>query len=260
MMRPNLARWLGLNLLVLLILIAFLGVWEEGVRIFEVKRYLLPAPSAIVKQMKESQEFLVHHSLATLQSVVLGFGIALGLAIVLALGMLFSATLARLMQPIIVVSQTLPTVITAPILLIWVGWNLWTVVIAVVLNAFFPVVVSLYDGLRSPERDQIEMLEAAGATRWQIFRKLRLPASTPMLFSGMKVASTASVTGAMVGEWIVGQQGLGYYVRSMAGQLEMADVFAGVLLVSAIGVLGYLSVTVLERLVMPWYFVNKDIE
>jgi len=260
MMRPNLLRWIGTNLLVVVILLVLLGAWEEGVRFFEVKRYLLPAPSAIALQVKESQEFLVHHALATTRTVLLGFGISFGLAVLLALGMLFSATLARVMQPLIVISQTLPTVVTAPILLIWIGWNLYTVVFAVVLNAFFPMVVSLYDGLRSPERDQVEMLEAAGASRWQIFCKLRLPASTPMLFSGMKVASTASVTGAMVGEWIVGRDGLGYYVRSMAGQLEMADVFAGVILVSAIGVLGYLSVTVLERLVMPWYFVNKDLE
>lgn len=247
---PNILAALGLLLLVI--------AWEQGVQIFEIKRYMLPAPTVIVAAMKESREFLAIHTLATVQTVLLGFFISFGLAVILAVGMLFSPLLARLMQPLIVVSQTLPTVITAPMLLIWVGWGLTTKVVAAVLNAFFPIVVSLHDGLRSPERDQVEMLAAAGATRWQIFTKLRLPASLPMLFSGLKVASTASVTGTMVGEWIVMREGLGYYVRSMAGQMEMADVFAGVILVSGIGVLFYLTVVGLERLLMPWYFIHKD--
>jgi len=253
-------RWCGQNLLVLLALAFLAIVWEQGVRIFEIKRYLLPAPTAVFRALIESRAFLATHSWATIKTMLMGFGIATGLGILLALGMLLSPLLARLMQPLIVVSQTLPTVITAPMLLIWVGFSLQTKVIATVLNAFFPIVVSLYDGLRSPDRSQVEMLQAAGATPWQIFVKLRLPASTPMLFSGLKVASTASVTGAMVGEWIVGKDGLGYYVRSMAGQLETADVFAGVLLVSLIGVLFYLVITGLERLAMPWYFVNKQTE
>lgn len=259
-MKNGWLRWCGQNLLVLLALAFLAIVWEQGVRIFEIKRYLLPAPTAVFRALIESRAFLATHSWATIKTMLMGFGIATGLGILLALGMLLSPLLARLMQPLIVVSQTLPTVITAPMLLIWVGFSLQTKVIATVLNAFFPIVVSLYDGLRSPDRSQVEMLQAAGATPWQIFVKLRLPASTPMLFSGLKVASTASVTGAMVGEWIVGKDGLGYYVRSMAGQLETADVFAGVLLVSLIGVLFYLVITGLERLAMPWYFVNKQTE
>lgn len=257
-MKPS--RWLVSNLLVTLALLAVMFAWEQGVHSFEIKRYLLPAPTAIFRALVDSREFLTVHTLATVRTVLAGFGISLGLAILLALGMLFSPLLARLMQPLIVVSQTLPTVITAPMLVIWIGFSFATKVVATVLNAFFPIVVSLYDGLRSPDLSQIEMLQAAGASPWQIFVKLRLPASTPMLFSGLKVASTASVTGAMVGEWIVGKDGLGYYVRSMAGQLETADVFAGVLLVSLIGVLFYLGITALERVVMPWYFVTKQSE
>lgn len=254
---PSLPRWLGRNAAVAGILALLFATWEQGVRVFEIKRYLLPAPSAILGALVESREFLIQHSLATVSTVLVGFGISFGLAVALALGMLFSPTLARLMQPLIVVSQTLPTVITAPMLLIWIGFSYWTKVIATVLNAFFPMVVSLFDGLRSPDQDQVEMLAAAGASQWQIFAKLRLPASTPNLFSGLKVASTSSVTGAMVGEWIVGKDGLGYYVRSMAGQLETADVFAGVLLVSLIGVTFYLAVSGLERAVMPWYFADR---
>lgn len=258
MSRPSLPRWLGQNMTVAAVLILTLLVWEEGVRIFQVKRYLLPAPSAILHAMVQSQPFLVQNTLATLQTVLLGFTISLGLAVLLALGMLFSPTVARLMQPVIVVSQTVPTVVTAPLLLIWIGFGTATKVFATVLNAFFPMVVSLFDGLRSPDRSQVEMLEAAGATRWQIFTKLRLPASMPMLFSGLKLASTSSVTGAMVGEWIVGKDGLGYYVRSMAGQMETADVFAGVVLVSLIGVVFYLVISALERIAMPWYFLSKE--
>lgn len=258
MNRPSLSRWLMQNLAVAAFLILLLLVWEEGVRVFQVKRYLLPAPSAIAEAMVVSRAFLVQHTLATIQTVLLGFVISLGLGMLLAICMLFSPAVARIVQPFIVVSQTLPTVVTAPLLLIWVGFGTATKVIAAVLNAFFPIVVSLYDGLRSPELAQVEMLEAAGATRWQIFTKLRLPASMPMLFSGLKLASTSSVTGAMVGEWMVGRDGLGYYVQSMAAQMETADVFAGVILVSLIGVLFYLIISLLERVLMPWYFLSKE--
>lgn len=258
MRRSNPLRRFGQNVGVLAVLLLALAGWEQGVKLFEIKRYLLPAPSEIAGAFVTSGEFLAGHALATVQTVVLGFLIALGLAVVLALAMLLSPFFARLMQPVIVVSQTLPTVITAPLLLIWVGFNMTTKVIAAVLNAFFPMLVALYDGLRSPDGEQVELLQAAGASAWQVFWKLRFPAALPSLFSGMKVASISAVTGTVVGEYIVGKSGLGHYARAMAGQLETADVFAGVILVSAVGVLFYLTIALLERLVMPWYFIHKQ--
>lgn len=251
-------RGLAQNLVTLLVLLLLVVAWEQGVAIFQIKRYLLPSPTEIGRTMVESWPFLAQHSLATLQTVLAGFLISLALAMLLALSMLLSPALARLMQPLIVVSQTLPTAVTAPLLMVWVGPNMTTKIIATVLNAFFPMVVSLYDGLRSPEQTQVEMLQAAGASPLQIFTKLRLPASMPMLFAGLKVAAISAVTGAVVGELVVGRDGLGSYVRSMAGQLETADVFAGVVMVSVIGVLFYLTIRAMERVIMPWYFIHKD--
>lgn len=259
MRRRELLRSIGQNVIVTLIFILMLYAWEEGVRLFEIKRYILPAPTELYKTFKDPETYpwLIHHSIETFKTVAVGFALALGLALFLAMAMYFSRIVTRLMQPLIVISQTVPTIITAPILLIWIGPNITTKVIATVLNAFFPIVVALYDGLRSPDQDQVEMLEAAGASRWQIFRKLSMPSATPMLFAGLKVASTKAVTGAIAGEYVVGKDGLGHFARAMAGQLEMDDVFASVILVSAIGVISYLTVASLERIVMPWYFVSK---
>lgn len=260
MKRPDLARSVWQNIIVAAIFFLMLYSWEGGVRLFEIKRYILPAPTELYKTFIDpgTYPWLIHHSLETFKTVAAGFALALGLALFLAMSMYFSKIVTRLVQPLIVISQTVPTIITAPILLIWIGPNIATKVIATVLNAFFPIVVALYDGLRSPDKDQVEMLGAAGASRWQIFSKLCMPAATPMLFAGLKVASTKAVTGAIAGEYVVGKDGLGHFAREMAGQLEMDDVFASVILVSAIGVISYLAVVALERIVMPWYFVSKQ--
>lgn len=257
---PDLLKSIGQNLVVALIFLLMLFAWEEGVRVFEIKRYILPPPTELYRTFIDPEVYpwLLHHTGETVKTVLIGFALALGLGVILAAGMYFSRIINRLMQPLIVISQTVPTIITAPILLIWVGQNLSTKVIATVLNAFFPVVVALYDGLRSPEREQIEMLEAAGASRMQIFTKLCMPAAMPMLFAGLKVASIRALTGAIAGEYVVGKGGLGYYARAMAGQLEMGEVFASVILVSVVGVISYLTVVALERIVMPWYFVSKQ--
>jgi putative hydroxymethylpyrimidine transport system permease protein len=236
----------------LLGVVALLLLWEGAVRWLRVKPYLLPAPTAIWAAGWESRRFLLQHLLATLQTTVTGFGVALGLAGLLALTMHWAPPVARLLQPLTVVSQTLPTAITAPLLLIWVGFSFTTKVVAAVLNAFFPILVALYDGLRRPDPDAALLFAAAGATRWQRFWKLELPGAVPALLSGMRVGMVSALTGAVVGEWIVGKDGLGFWAKSMAAQLETAETFAAVALTSLLGVTLYLLLGRVERLLLAW--------
>lgn len=236
----------------LVALVLFLVLWEGAVRWLQIKPYLLPAPSAVWEAGWESRTFLLRHLLATLQATLSGFGVALGLAGVLALAMHWAPPVARILQPITVLSQTLPTAITAPLLLIWVGFSFTTKVVAAVLNAFFPILVALYDGLRRPDPDAALLFAAAGASRWQRFWKLELPGAVPALLSGMRVGMVSALTGAVVGEWIVGKDGLGFWAKSMASQLETADTFAAVALTSLLGITLYLLLGLLERLLLAW--------
>jgi putative hydroxymethylpyrimidine transport system permease protein len=237
-----------------LCLLVGLTIWEIAVRILKVKRYLLPAPSAILATAWESRVFLARHLVATLQTTVTGFAVALLLAGILALLMLLAPPVARLLQPLTVVSQTLPTAVTAPLLLIWVGFSFATKVIASVLNAFFPILVALYDGLQSPDPDAAALFASAGASRLQRFWKLELPGALPALFSGMRVGIVSALTGAVVGEWIVGRDGLGFWAKSMASQLETAETFAAVFLTAILGVSLYAIIGMGERLLLGWRY------
>lgn len=235
-----------------IVVVAILLIWEGAVRYLQIKPYLLPAPSAIWQAGWESRRWLLQHLLATLQTTVTGFGVALGLAGLLALAMHWAPPVARILQPITVVSQTLPTAITAPLLLIWVGFSFTTKVVAAVLNAFFPILVALYDGLRRPDPDAALLFAAAGASRWQRFWKLELPGALPALLSGMRVGMVSALTGAVVGEWIVGKDGLGFWAKSMASQLETAETFAAVALTSLLGISLYLLLGLIERFLLAW--------
>lgn len=240
----------AIELLIAAVLILLL--WEGAVRWLQIKPYLLPAPSAIWQAGWESRRWLLQHLLATLQTTVTGFGVALGLAGLLALVMHWAPPVARILQPLIVVSQTLPTAITAPLLLIWVGFSFTTKVVAAVLNAFFPILVALYDGLRRPDPDAALLFAAAGASRWQRFWKLEFPGAVPALLSGMRVGMVSALTGAVVGEWIVGKDGLGFWAKSMASQLETAETFAAVALTSLLGITLYLLLGLIERFLLAW--------
>ena len=241
-------RWLP----ALLIVLSILALWEAYVRIFDVQTWLLPAPSAIAVALFQDAGLLWYHTRATLTEIIVGFGVALACGVLLATAIGMSRTLERALYPFIIASQTIPIIVIAPMLLIWVGYGLAPKVIVVALISFFPIVVNMVDGLKSVDRDMVNLMRTLGANRRQVFFKVQVPTSLPYLFSGMRVAIAVSVIGAVIGEWVGSSEGLGYLMLRSKPQFLTERVFASIVILSALGIGLFASVGLLERLAIPW--------
>jgi len=247
------ARWLP----PLLIVVAVLGAWEGYVHIFNVQKWLLPAPSVIAATIGDSIGLLSRHTLVTLEEVLVGFGLALAGGVVLASGITLSRTAERAIYPFVIASQTIPIIAIAPLLLVWVGYGLAPKIIVVALIAFFPIVVNTVDGMKSADPDVVNLMRTLGASRWQIFLKIRVPSSMPFLFSGTKIAIAVSVIGAVIGEWVGSSEGLGYLMIRSKPQFLTERVFAAITFLSAMGVGLFLLVGVAEKLAIPWWHSER---
>ena len=235
------------------IVLALLGVWEGYVRLWAVPKWLLPAPSVIAATLVVHWELLWGHTVITFLEVIIGFAVSLLCGVILACAMAFSRTLERALYPFVIASQTIPIIVIAPLLLIWMGYGLAPKVVVVALIGFFPIVVNLVDGLKSVDPDVVNLLRVMGASRWQIFVKVQWPSALPFLFSGTRVAMAVSVIGAVIGEWMGSSRGLGYLMIRSKPQFLTERVFAAIVVLSAMGVALFVLVGVFERLAIPWW-------
>ena len=246
-------RWLPS----LLIVAAILGIWEGYVRLFNVQRWLLPAPSVIAATLGDSAGLLSRHTWVTLEEIVVGFALALAGGVLLASAIALSRTVERAVYPFVIASQTIPIIVIAPMLLVWVGYGLAPKVIVVALISFFPIVVNTVDGLKSVDPDVVNLMRTLGAGRWQIFAKVQVPSSLPFLFSGTRVAVAVSVIGAVIGEWVGSSEGLGYLMIRSKPQFLTERVFAAMAILSAMGVALFVLVGAMERLAIPWWHSER---
>ena len=229
------------------------GLWELVVRANDIPHWKLPAPSGVGEELWESRGLLLRHTWVTLKEVLVGFAIALASGTLLAALISQWRTLERVIYPGVIASQTIPIIVIAPLLLIWVGYGMQHKVIVVALISFFPIVVNTVDGLRSTDPDMINLLRTLGAKRWQVFVKAQAPAAMPFLFSGIKIGVTVSVIGAVIGEWVGSSEGLGYLAIRSQSQFLTERVYAASVLLCLMGILLFLIVGALERLMLPWY-------
>ncbi|MCH7718559.1 MAG: ABC transporter permease [Chloroflexi bacterium] len=249
----SLRGWAGSALVVATVI----GAWQGVVALFDIPAWKLPAPSAIGAELVASRALFLRHAWVTLEEVLLGFGVALALGVILA-GLIASfPTFQRAVYPFVIASQTVPIIVIAPLLLIWVGYGLAPKIIVVALIAFFPIVVNTVDGLRGVDADMVNMMRTLGASRRQVFVKIQVPTALPFLFSGVKVAITFSVIGAVIGEWVGASAGLGYLTRVSVPLFLTARSFGAVVILSAMGVSLFVAVALLERLLLPWYHTER---
>ena len=241
----GLAASLGLSLAVLV-------VWEALSRLLAVPKWLLPGPTAIVAAMGENAGTLASHGWVTLAEVLVGFTLAFVFGVALAVAIAKVPIVERALYPYIVASQTIPIIAIAPLLLVWFGYGLWPKAIVVVLISFFPIVVNTVDGFRSVDLELRNLLQTMGATPRQIFEKVEMPTALPYLLSGTKVAIALSVIGAVVGEWVGAQAGLGYYMVRSAAQFHADRVFAAIVVLSAMGVGLFALVALVEKLALRY--------
>jgi len=229
------------------------GVWEVLVRAMDIQRWLLPAPSGIGQELWRSRSTLWDNALVTGEEVLIGYGIAILVGIALAVAISYSRLLERAVYPFVIASQTVPIIALAPLLLVWVGPEQTSKIIIVALITFFPIVVNLVDGLRSADRASIDMFRTLGASRWQIFLKLQAPSALPFFFSGLKISAVFAVIGAVIGEWVGGQAGLGWLMQVVRPLFKTELVFASIFVLSAMAILLFVSIVLIERWALRHY-------
>ncbi len=237
--------------------LAFLLVWEIVVPVLKMPAYLLPPPSAIVLTFIDEFPKLAFHGWVTLYEMLLGYALAVVIAIPLAIAITSSERFDRFTMPTLLFFQVVPKVAVAPLFLVWFGVGALPKVLVAFLISFFPIVIDAAVGLRSMSAEMRDLARSMGASRWQVFAQFRLPTSLPYLFSGLKVAATLAVAGAVVGEFVGADKGLGYLLLVTNSNLETALMFATLFALTFIGLAFFYAVEFLEALLIPWHVTHR---
>jgi ABC-type nitrate/sulfonate/bicarbonate transport system permease component len=233
--------------------LTLLVLWELYVRAGQMSVQVLPAPTGIVQALIQNWNVIYDNTIQTLLETVLGMGIATLLGLSLAIMLDISNWLRRAIYPILVTSQTIPIIALAPLLLIWIGYDIRPKLIVVALYCFFPIAIACADGLASAEPELLNLLRSMRASRWQILWLVRLPGAMPAFFSGLRIAATYSVIGAIFGEYVGAEKGLGIYMQRAANSFATVQVFAAILVTAILSLLLFGLVSVIERIALPWY-------
>lgn len=261
-LRPALPRRIraGRILPPLALLTLAVAAWALTAARSGLPRFILPSPAEVVRAGWETRELLLPALRTTMVETGLGLAISILLAAAIAAAIDLSLFLRRAVYPLLVASQTIQILAIAPLLILWFGFGLTSKVVIVVLICFFPLTLSMADGLASADPDLVALFRAMGASRGQIWRMIRLPSATPAFFSGLKIAVTYSVVGATIGEWVGGTEGLGLYMLRSKNALATDQVFVGILVTSAVSIGLFVLVTLLERRALPWYYTRQRAE
>jgi NitT/TauT family transport system permease protein len=229
-----------------------LGAWQALVAALRIPEYLLPAPSGIAAALASEWRYLAVHSLVTLSEILWGFGLAVAAGIPLAMLIVYSPLFERAVYPLLVAAQSVPKVAIAPLLIFWAGLGMFPKVLVAFAIAIFPVVIDTVVGLRSVEPEMLHLARSMGARERKIFLKIRFPSALPNIFAGLKVAVTLAVVGAIVGEFIQADRGLGYALQQATAVLNTTLGFAVILILAVIGIVLFAAVEALERWATPW--------
>ncbi|MGE0723875.1 MAG: ABC transporter permease [Alphaproteobacteria bacterium] len=236
--------------LAVVVLLGF--AWEATVRIFAIPEFLLPAPSLIWTETLSIGPTVVGHTLATLRTTLLGFIVSLAVSLPLAVAITASPLAANAIYPLLVVTQSIPKVALAPILVVVFGAGEISRVLVAFLVAFFPLVISIATGLLAVPPELVELGRSLKATRLKELFRIRLPYAVPFVFSGLKLSITFSVIGAVVGEFVAADRGLGYQILSATAFFRTPIAFGAVIVLSALGIILFQAVVLIERIFFPW--------
>lgn len=232
----------------------FLITWEIIARYINAM-FILPSPTKVLAKTWELREplFLVHLP-ATMLVTFIGVLISIVLGVALAIVMSLNKGIEEAIYPILVVTQTIPITALAPIFVLWFGYSIWSKIVVTILITFFPIVVNTYDGFRSTKREMEELLITYGASKKDIFIKLKFPHALPYFFSALKIAVPLSVIGAAIGEWLGAQSGLGYFSKRMMTQLDGAGVFAPIMILSLVAIVLVQIINILENKIIGDFY------
>jgi ABC-type nitrate/sulfonate/bicarbonate transport system permease component len=235
-----------------------LAVWQIAVVKKWIPDFILPSPQGVLGTLTTIWPEIKVHLFTTLCEAFLGFTLAIGLSIVLAVGMDVFSIVRKAVYPFLIISQTVPTIILAPLFALWFGFGMLPKVLVVVLSCFFPIVVSLSDGFNSIEQDMVNLFKSMGATSVQVFRYLKLPAAFVNFFSGLRIAAAYCIIGAVVAEWLGGETGLGVYMIRVRLSYDLNKVFATIVIVAGLSLILFQLISFAQNLVMPWNRLKND--
>ena len=226
--------------------------WQFLVRLFGVPEYILPVPSEFLAKLVQSRALIGEHTLVTSTEIVLGFLIAAAIGVPLGLMIVSLKFLERSLYPLILFFQLIPKIAIAPLFIVWFGFGPFPKILLTFLLCFFPTLVASMTGFRALDERVLYISRSMGASAWQTFRYIRLPAAMGHIFGGFKVSVVFAATGAIVAEFVGANAGLGYLLLRATSYLDMPLIFAVLVALSAIGILFSYAVQLLERLFMPW--------
>jgi NitT/TauT family transport system permease protein len=233
-------------------LLGALVVWEIATRVFHIPRFIMPAPSAILGEGWEWRYRFIGHTWVTLYETLGGFALSVAVGVPLAVMIVYSPALKRAVYPLIVLTQSVPKIAIAPVLLLVTGHGELPKIIVAFLVAFFPIVVDTATGLAATPPELLDLSRSYRASAFKTFVKVRLPMAMPFFFAGAKVAITLSVIGAVVGEFVGSDRGLGYVILSATSYWKTELAFSSMILLSLMAIVLFGAVSLVERLVCPW--------
>lgn len=232
--------------------IVLLVVWQTMCSMGVMPSYMLPSPVQVIQALTKDFPLMMEHAKATLQEAFIGLFIGIAGGFLLAAIMEQCQILYKMFYPILVITQTIPTVAIAPLLVLWMGYGIAPKVTLVVLISFFPIVVGLLDGFREADEDGIRLLRAMGASDWQIFWHVKVPSSLNHFFGGVRLAVSYSIVGAVISEWLGGFSGLGVYMTRVKKSYAYDKMFAVIFLITALSLLLMKCVSLIQYFSMPW--------
>lgn len=247
--RPLWHRWA----VIVAVHVACIVLWEVAVRVFSIQSFILPAPSKVLATAANPSYHWLSNTAVTAIEVFGGYVLGLVLGIFCALLFITSQRLMLLVFPLLVTLNMVPKVALGPLIIVWFSYGIGPNILITFSLCFFPILLTTIRGLNETDADLLNLVRALRGSRWQLFRYIQLPGSLPYVFSGMKVATILAVAGAVVGEFIASDKGLGYLMIQVQASLDTPAVFMAVLLITGLGVLLYLLVLWLER-----HFITQD--
>jgi ABC-type nitrate/sulfonate/bicarbonate transport system permease component len=246
------SKWFKAGWPPIMVVFLLLVVWQVAVAVFQIELWFLPDPLYIINEGVHNFTTLWMHTKATIKLTLIGFSIGVLIGIGVSWLLHLVPGFKRGFYPILVLSQNIPMIALAPLLMIWFGFGILPKIIVITIVCFFPIAVALMDGYLQTDPIMISYMKMIGATRLQIFRKLELPHALPSLFSGLKISATYAVSGAMISEWLSSDKGIGYYMKLQKAGFRTDRVFDSIFIIVLLSILLFYFIVILESIVIRW--------
>lgn len=230
----------------------FIIIWECLIRVLQLPNYILPTPFEVLQSLINHAALIASQTLPTLVEILLGLSLAIILGVVIALSMCLFRTLHAFLHPLLLASQALPVFTIAPLLVLWFGYGVSAKIITTTFMLFFPITNNFLDGLKQTPKTYLNIAKIMNGSRWQILYQIRIPAALPNLASGVRIATAIAPLGAIIGEWVGSNQGLGFLLLNANAEMQIDLMFAVLTVIFFLGILLYFLVNTLIKLALPW--------